>query len=148
MSNQQDTNANLMMEILHLIEQRQLERLADFYHPKIEFHWPPGLPYSGDFTGPAVAEMTKRFAATWIPLQPTPETRRMNPRVLAVGENGRVIVNYVWRGVDAKGKRFETEVLADYQVRDGRLVRAQMFYYDLPGVIAFVDGAQPSRAQA
>jgi hypothetical protein len=148
MGTHQDGNANLMMEMLRLIEQRQLDRLSEFYHPEIEFHWPPGLPYCGDFKGPAVMDMSKRFAATWIPLQPTEETRRINPRVLAVGENGHVIVNYVWRGEDAKGERLETEVLADYQVREGRLVRAQMFYYDLPGVIAFIDGARSSRAHA
>jgi uncharacterized protein len=141
-------NAEVVMEVLQMIEQRQLDRLATLYHPEIEFHWPPGLPYSGDFTRPAVAEMSKRFAATWMPLQPTEETRRMNPRVVAAGENGRVVVNYVWKGMDAKGRRFETETLADYQVRDGRLARAQMFYYDLPGVIAFLERARDIRAHA
>jgi uncharacterized protein len=72
----------------------------------------------------------------------------MNPRVVAADENGRVVVNYVWKGLDAKGRRFETETLADYQVRDGRLARAQMFYYDLPGMIAFLDGARDSGAHA
>jgi len=65
----------------------------------------------------------------------------MRPRILAMGENGRVVVNYLCKGLDTKGRRFETEVLADYQVRDGRLARAQMFYYDLPGMIAFLRGA-------
>jgi hypothetical protein len=148
MSPQEKSNVNLMMEMLHLIEQRQLERLADFYHPEIEFHWPPGLPYSGDFIGPAVWEMSKRFEATWKPLQPAEEIRRMNPRVLATAENGRVIVNYDWRGLDAEGRRFETEVLADYEVRDGQLARAQMFYYDLPGMIAFLDDAGVAPAHA
>lgn len=86
-------------------------------------------------------EMSNRFAVTWMPLQPNEDTRRMNPRVVAAGDNGHVVVNYLWKGLDAEGRRFETEVLADYQVRDGRLARAQMFYYDLPGVIAFLDRA-------
>jgi ketosteroid isomerase-like protein len=141
-------NAELVIELLHMIEQRQLDRLAAFYHPEIEFHWPPGLPYSGDFAGPAVADMSERFAATWMRLQPTEETRRMNPRVVATGEDGRVIVHYVWKGRDAKGRQFETETLADYLVRDGRLARAQMFYYDLPGMLAFLDGALESRVHA
>jgi RimJ/RimL family protein N-acetyltransferase len=64
-------NADLVLRILHVIEQRQFDRLADLYHPEIEFRWPPGLPYSGTFTGPAVAEMSRRFAETWLPLQPT-----------------------------------------------------------------------------
>jgi ketosteroid isomerase-like protein len=137
--------ANIVLDLLHAIEERQSERIAKLYHPEIEFHWPPGLPYSGSFTGPAVAEMAERFAATWLPLQPTDETRRMRPRVVAVGPDGRVVVNYLWKGLDAKRQRFETEVLADYQVRDGRLARAQMFYYDLPGVIAFLRDAESVR---
>jgi ketosteroid isomerase-like protein len=131
----------IVMDALHAVEERQRDQLAALYHPEIEFNWPPGLPYSGRFTGPAVEEMTQRFAATWVPLQPTEETRRMRPQILAMGENGRVIVNYLWKALDTKGRRFETEVLADYQVRDGRLARAQMFYYDLPGMIAFLRGA-------
>jgi ketosteroid isomerase-like protein len=139
-------NADLVLQILHIIEQRQFDRLPDLYHPAIEFHWPPGLPYSGYFTGPTVAEMSRRFAETWLPLQPTEETRRMDPRLIAAGDNDRVVVNYLWKGLDAKGRRFETETLADYQLRDGRLVRAQMFYYDLPGMIAFLDNAKVSVA--
>jgi ketosteroid isomerase-like protein len=135
-------NANVVLQILHAIEERQLDRLSTLFHPEIEFHWPPGLPYSGDFKGPAVAEMNERFAATWMPLQPTEETRRMNPRVVATNDDGRVIIRYVWKGLDSNGRRFATETLADYQVRDGQLARAQMFYYDLPGMIAFLDRAR------
>jgi ketosteroid isomerase-like protein len=134
--------ANIVLEALRAVEERHGDRLAQLYHPEIEFRWPPGLPYSGEFKGSGVAEMTERFTATWLPLQPTDETRRMNPRVVAAGDNGAVVVNYIWKGLDANGRRFETEVLADYQVRDGRLARAQMFYYDLPGVIAFLRDAK------
>jgi ketosteroid isomerase-like protein len=138
MSAQAHANSNLVMEMLRLVETRQLARLAAYYHPEIEFHWPPGLPYSGNFAGSAVTEMSKCFEETWAPLQPTEEVRRMNPRLVAAGEDGQVVVNYLWRALDTKGRSVETQVLADYQVRDGRLARAQMFYYDLPGVIAFL----------
>jgi uncharacterized protein len=141
-------SASFVLDMLHMIEERQLERLPDLYHSEIEFHWPPGLPYSGDFSGPAVAKMSERFAATWMPLQPTEETRRMDPRVVAAGDDGRVVVNYMWRGRDAEGRHFQTETLADYQVRDGRLARAQMFYYDLPGMIAFLERARVAGVHA
>jgi ketosteroid isomerase-like protein len=134
-------NARFVLDMLRMIEERQLEGLPALYHPQIEFHWPPGLPYSGDFSEPAVGAMSERFAATWMPLQPSAETRRMNPRVVAAGDDGHVVVNYMWRGLDAEGRYFETETLADYQVRAGRLARAQMFYYDLPGMIAFLQKA-------
>jgi hypothetical protein len=145
MSEQQ--SAELMMEILHLVEQAQAERVAGYYHPDIEFHWPPGLPYSGDFKGGDVAIMNERFVRTWMPLRPTEEIRRMDARVVATGQDGRVIVHYMWRCMDGAGHRFETETLADYQLRDGRLWRAQMFYYDLRGLIAFLDTAEVSGAR-
>jgi hypothetical protein len=85
--------------------------------------------------------MAARFGAIWTPLQPTPLERRMDPRVVATGEGGRVVVNYVWRGLDGQGRRFETETLADYQVREGRLARAQMFHFDLTGLTLFLEGA-------
>ena len=140
-------NADFVLQMLQTIEGRQLDRLEDMYHPEVEFHWPPGLPYSGDFAGPAVAQMSERFAATWLPLQPTQETRRMDPRVVATGDEGRVVINYMWRGLDSQGRRFETETLAVYQLRDGRLARAQMFYYDLAGMIAFLAKARAHRSQ-
>jgi ketosteroid isomerase-like protein len=138
----------VVMEMLQAIENRQLERVRALYHPKVEFHWQPGLPYGGSFSGPALATMHETFERTWFPLQPTEETRRMNPRVLATGDGGRVIVNYLWRGLDPRGRRFETETLADYQIRDGRLVRAQMFYFDLGGTIRFLEGVGSARAFA
>lgn len=145
-----EDNAAVMLEILRVIEHRELDRLPDLFHPELEFYWPPGLPYSGEFRGAALAHMNELFAATWMPLQPTPESRRMDPRVVATGDDGRVIVHYVWRGQAPDGSRFETETLADYKVRDGRLVRAQMFYYDLPAMIAFLGaagvGAAPAQA--
>jgi ketosteroid isomerase-like protein len=148
MSPKSKADATVVLELLHAIEERHNDRITELYHPQIEFHWPPGLPYSGDFKGPAVAEMNERFAATWMPLQPTEETRQMDPRVVATNDDGRVIVHYVWKGLDAAGRRFATETLADYQVRDGRLARAQMFYYDLPGMIAFLDGARAGGVHA
>jgi ketosteroid isomerase-like protein len=141
-------NAQVVTQVLRAIEDRRLERLGKLYHPEIEFHWQPGLPYGGSFSGPEVATMSEAFAQTWFPLQPDAETRRMDPRVLATGKDGRVIVNYLWRGLDPRGRRFETETLADYQVRDGRLARAQMFYFDLEGMITFLEEAGVARGDA
>lgn len=139
-------NAESMLTLLAAIERRDRELLQKLYHPNIEFHWPPGLPYSGVYKGEAVAKMQECFGSIWFPLQPTDERRQMNSRVLATSPQGRVIINYTWKGLSHDGVSFETETLADYLVEDGRLRRAQMFYYDLPGVIEFLKrcGSIPS----
>jgi ketosteroid isomerase-like protein len=132
------SNAEVMLTLLAAIERRDRELLQKLNHPDIEFHWPPGLPYSGVYKGETVAKMQECFGSIWIPLQPTEESRRMDPRVLATSPQGRVIIHYIWKGLSRDGVGFETETLADYQVDDGRLRRAQMFYYDLPGLIGFL----------
>ena len=137
-----------MLEILHDIEERRIDRVLQSYHPEIEFHWPPGLPYSGVYKSSDMEEMNRRFGATWLPLQPDEETRRMNARVVATDDNGRVIVKYLWKGLAANGRRFQTETLAEYQVRDDRLLRAQMFYFDLTGMISFLEEVQTALGRA
>jgi uncharacterized protein len=122
------------------VETRDLDRLATLYDPGIIFDWPPGLPYSGHYEGRHIATMTERFASVWQPLQETEEERRMDPTVVATAGD-TVVVQYVARGADAAGRRFETPVLARYRARDGRLVEAQMYYWDLIGLQEFIRSA-------
>jgi ketosteroid isomerase-like protein len=138
----------VVTQVLEAVEQRQADRLQALYHPQIEFHWPPGLPYSGRFVGTEVGPMQQRFAELWFPLQPDAETRRLDFQVIATGDDGRVIVRYLWKALDSQGRRFETATLAEYQVREGLFARAQMYFYDLPGLIAFLAQATAQRGQA
>jgi hypothetical protein len=72
------SNAEFVLTLLAAIERRDRELLQKRYHPNIEFHWPPGLPYSGVYKGETVAKMQECFGSIWIPLQPTEEGRRMD----------------------------------------------------------------------
>lgn len=132
----------VVAQLLCAIEQRDLERVMRLCHPDVSFQWPPGLPYSGTFTGDAVAAMRERFMSAWRSLQPTAETRCLDATIVATGSDGHVIARYRWRALDRAGERLDAEVLADYQVRDGRVVHAQMFYFDLPTVAAFLERAR------
>lgn len=134
-------SVDVVTRVLTAVEQRQTDGLRALYHPQIEFHWPPGLPYGGGFVGAEVGAMQQRIREIWDPLQPTEERRRMDFRIVGTGEDGRVFVNYLWKGMDAQNCRFETLTLAEYQVRDGLFARAQMYYYDLLGLIAFLKQA-------
>lgn len=122
------------------VESRDLDRLAALYDPRITFDWPPGLPYSGHYEGGHIATMTELFASVWQPLQQTEQERRMEPTVVATAGD-TVVVQYVTRGADAAGRRFDTPVLARYRARDGRLVEAQMYYWDLIGLQEFIKSA-------
>jgi hypothetical protein len=135
-----------MLTMLGAVERRDGGLLQQLYHPEVEFFWQPGLPYGGSFKGASVAKMHETFSSIWLPLQPTEERRRMDGRVMATSEAGRVIINYTWKGLSADGTSFETETLADYQVKLGKLRRAQMFYYDLIGLIGFLDHCAKNRS--
>jgi ketosteroid isomerase-like protein len=64
----------------------------------------------------------------------------MDPRVVAASEH-EVVVLWRQRGISAEGERFDSPVLGLYEVRDGKLARAQMFYFDAEGAAAFLERA-------
>ena len=135
----QSGNADIVMAMLRSIEDGDRDRLFALYHPAIIFHWPPDLPYGGTLHGAAVEEMTALFCAVWEPLQPTRGLRRMDPRIVATGGNGHVVARYRWQGEAPGAGHHAAETLAEYVVRDGRVARAQMFHFDLIGLLAFLD---------
>ena len=49
MSEIENSDGGIMLTLLAAIERRDRGLLQSLYHPEIEFHWPPGLPYSGVF---------------------------------------------------------------------------------------------------
>ena len=131
-------NAQLMREIFDAIERRNAERLEQLWHPDVEFHWPPSLPYGGISRRPK--DERQSWSQTWLPLQPTEVERRMDARIVAATED-EVVVLWQQRGVSPAGARFDGPVLALYRVREGKLARAQMFYFDTTAAAAFLADA-------
>jgi ketosteroid isomerase-like protein len=123
-------NVQVMLEIFSAIERRDPQRVFELCQPDVEFLWPPSLPYGGTSPGSA-------WAKTWLPLQPTEAERRMDPRVVAAGPE-EVVILWQQRGVSPAGDGLETSVLGVYQVRKGKLARAQMFYFDTAAVNDFL----------
>ncbi|WNG93623.1 nuclear transport factor 2 family protein [Mycobacterium sp. ITM-2016-00318] len=138
------SNADVVLAVIKAVEDRDAETLNRLYHDELEFHEAPSLPYGGRLKGKNVlrdqleSDPEKTWLGTWGPLQPTEAERRMDPRVVAVGDN-EVVVTYRNRGVSPDGDRFESEVLALYEVRDGKFSRAQMFHFDTAALIDFFD---------
>jgi len=127
-----EENRKLLLSVFSAIEQRNDQRFSELLHPDFEIHWPPSLPYG---TGKG-----RTWTDTWNPLQPTEQERRMDPRVVAANED-EVVVLWRQRGLSRSGDRFDGEVLGFYQVREGKLARAQMFYFDTVAVANFLEKA-------
>jgi ketosteroid isomerase-like protein len=132
-------NAQLLLDVFSAIESRNDRRFRDLLAPDFELHWPQSLPYGGITRGPSPSVPT--WSETWTPLQPTEIERRMDPRVVAAGED-EVVVLWHQRGVTSAGVRFDGEVLGLYQVRGGKLARAQMFYFDTVPLVDFLMSAK------
>jgi hypothetical protein len=95
--------------------------------PDFEIHWPPSLPYGGTF--PGLEPRPNSWGATWQPFQPTETEKKMDARVIAA-HNDEVVVLWHQRELNPKRTRFDGEVLGLYTFREGKLARAQTFYFD------------------
>jgi ketosteroid isomerase-like protein len=69
----------------------------------------------------------------------------MDPQVVAASEQ-EVVVRWRQRGRSPTSGQFNSPVLGLYRVRDGKLARAQMFYFDTVAVAGFLADAQRDRA--
>jgi ketosteroid isomerase-like protein len=130
-----ENNLEVMGKLFRAVEQHDEESVVGLYQPDVEFHWPPSLPYGGSFRGPRSSGPT--WGETWALLQPTAAERKMDPRVVAASDD-EVVVLWQQRGMSAAGEHFEGEVLGLYRFRDGKLARAQMFYFDTTAVNNFL----------
>jgi ketosteroid isomerase-like protein len=136
----QEKNTAVVLKILTALETRDPQRpnpqsVADLFEPDVEFLWPTSLPYGGNSRGVKTDGST--WLGTWNPLQPTEVERKMDPRVVAVNDE-EVVVLWRQRGVSTHGNRFDGEVLGLYQIRNSKLTRAQMFYFDTAAVVNFL----------
>jgi ketosteroid isomerase-like protein len=147
--------ANTILDVFGAVEERDPQRFVMLCHPDATFHWPPSLPYGTrtvDF-GEERDQTTKAtsgrpsWETIWDPLQPTPAERSMDPQVVGA-QADEVVVHWHQRGVDPDGDRLDEEVLGLYRVQEGKLVRAQMFYFDTTRVSTFLRQAHAHRSSS
>jgi uncharacterized protein len=136
------TVADVALQAFDAVERRDREGLLALYHPEVEFHDAPSLPYGGSLCGKDEVARDDGWERTWVPLQPTQAERSMTPRVVAANDR-EVVVLYRQRALSPPGARFDAPVLGLYEVRDGMLGRAQMFHFDTVAVVEYLARATP-----
>jgi len=125
------------LQVFRSVQERNPQLAAEIYHDDLEFHWPRPLPYAGSSYGlQASVERRPGWAETWDPFQREPD-RGLGARVVASSED-EVVVLWHQRGRDRGGRELDTPVLGLYRVRDGKLARAQMFYFEPPAAARFL----------
>ncbi len=131
---------DVVLQVFRSVEERNPHLAAEVYHDELEFHWPQPLPYAGSSYGLAASlQQRPGWAGTWDPFQ-GPADRGLDARVVAASDD-EVVVLWHQRGRDRAGRRIDTPVLGLYQVRDGKLARAQMFYFDPLAAAEFLAAA-------
>jgi ketosteroid isomerase-like protein len=139
MLGEEQKNSKTILAIFRAIEERDAAQFHALLQPDFEIHWPRSLPYGGTFRG--VEPQPRGWGATWQPLQPTEAERRMDPQVIAA-QGDDFVVLWHQRGRSAAGDSIDEEVLGLYRFQEGKLARAQMFYFDTVPVANFLAKAQ------
>jgi uncharacterized protein len=134
-------NVETIRSLFGGVEERDLEAYLAAGHPEVVIHEPGSLPYGGEYRG---LEGMRRHAAgwmrTWAALQPGDE-RKLNAAFIDAGDH----VAARWRlraRAPAGDEMLDMPMVGIYELRDGKLVRAQMFYSDTAEVLRFLEVAR------
>ena len=139
MRGKEQKNSKTILAIFRAIEERNDAQFRSLLQPDFEIHWPRSLPYGGTFRG--LEPQPHGWGATWAALQPTEAERKMDARVVAAHDD-EVVVLWRQRGRTKEGDILDEEVLGLYHLSEGKLARAQMFYFDTAPVAKFLEKAK------
>jgi SnoaL-like domain len=141
------SDAEVALGVMRAVEERDGEKLFELYHEDVQLHEAPSLPYGGVVDGlSSLGEQLESapentWLGTWGPVQRTERERRFDPRVISE-KDGEVVVLYHMRAVAPSGERLDSPVIGLYEVRVGKLARAQMFHFDTQAINAFLERAR------
>lgn len=116
------------------VEERDLEAYLAAGHPEVVIREPVSLPYGGEYRG---LEGMRRHAAgwmrTWAVLQPG-EERKLDAAFIDAGDY--VVARWRLRARAPAGDGIlDMPMVGIYELRDGKLVGAQMFYSDTAALL-------------
>ena len=128
----------VVQRLFAAVEDRDFDGLAACYSDDIEIKEADILPWGGVWRGPeGVAAHAARFMQTWGAVQ-GPDEARLDARFWGDGA-GTVCAVFRHRARDiATGERFDAPEVGIYRVRDGRVVKSQMFHADSAAVVAYL----------
>jgi uncharacterized protein len=134
-------NVETVRSLFWGVEKRDLGAYIAAGHPEVVIREPGSLPYGGEYRG---LEGMRRHAAgwmrTWAALQPGDE-RNSDAAFIDAGDH--VVARWRLRARAPAGDgMLDMPMVGIYELRDGKLVGAQMFYSDTAEVLRFLEGAR------
>ena len=134
-------NVETIRRLFWGVEERDLEAYTAAGHPEIVIREPGSLPYGGDFYGLEGMRLhAARWMQTWAALQPEDE-RKLEAAFIDAGDY--VVARWRLRArAPDEDETLDMPMMGIYELRDGKLVGAQMFYSDTTEVLRFLEGAR------
>jgi ketosteroid isomerase-like protein len=134
-------DVEVVRRLFTAVEERDFGGLLSCYSDDVEINEAAVLPWGGVWRGrDGVAAHAAEFMRTWGALQ-GPQELQLDAQFFSDGA-GTVCAVFRHCGVDpASGACFDAPEVGVYQVRDGRVVKSQMFHADSAAVVAFLSNA-------
>ena len=132
-------NVDAVRRLFVAVEQRDLDAILDCYDEKVEIHESEVLPYGRVYRGhDGVSRHAAAFTKCWSSYQ-TPDEFRLDAKFFEA-DDGAVAAVFRHRAVDPeRGTRLDAAAVGIYEVRDDKIVRTQMFYFDPLALSRFLD---------
>jgi ketosteroid isomerase-like protein len=134
--------ADVIRRLFEAVERRDAVGVMACYADDVEIHEAAVLPYGGTWRAHEGAlAHAQGFLAAWASYQ-GPDEIKLDPTFWA-DDSGTVCALFRHRAVDrARGVRLDLPEVGVYHVRDGKVVRSQMFHADSAAVAQFLTDAR------
>jgi ketosteroid isomerase-like protein len=120
-------NLQIVKRLFSAVRQRDEAGVLEAYHPDIQIHESPSLPYGGDHHGHQQAiQHMKGYYRFWDPLRPPTGEHKEGIWLETTGD----YVMVMWQEdaiMPGSGERIELPVIGVYKVQDGRVIESRMF---------------------
>lgn len=127
----------VITRLFDAVSARDLAALLRCYHTEVTIHECSELPYGGTYRGlEGAIEHARSFQAAWGPFMDP--SRPLTPSLTRDGE-GTVTVQFRHQARSlASGRTLDEPEISIYQVRDGLVIRSQMFHFEPQSLCRFL----------
>jgi ketosteroid isomerase-like protein len=138
-------NVETIRNLFRGVEERDLGTYLAACDREVVIREPGSLPYGGEYHGlEGLRQHAAGWMRTWAPLQPE-EERKLDAAFIDAGDHVLARWRLRARATDGSGT-LNMPMVGIYELRDGKLVGAQMFYSDTAAVLRFLENAgRPKR---
>jgi ketosteroid isomerase-like protein len=137
-------NVETVRSLFQSVEERDLKAYLAAWDREVVVREPGSLPYGGEYRGSeGVGRHASGWLRTWSVLQPGDEKK---PCATFVEADDDVVVRWRLRARAPDGEEtLDMPMVSLYGLREGKVVRAQMFYADTAEALRVLEKAGRSR---